>query len=146
MSLPEFLAIMNGDLQNEWTHLQFYLYHAAAVTGPHAATYRKFFADAAAGELTHVQQFTERLLGLNYKQPATSGKSFPIFTHPADILAHAALLETEVVNNYAARLEMLDTIAAAHPATAAYLKTFYEQQLADSYEDAEHMRRMVSEF
>lgn len=28
--IEEFTAVMNSDLRNEWTHLNFYLYHASA--------------------------------------------------------------------------------------------------------------------
>ena len=42
------------------------------------------------------------------------------------------------------RLAQLDDLAKAHPETAAYLKVFYEDLIQDSYEDCEHMRRLVA--
>jgi endonuclease III-like uncharacterized protein len=55
----------------------------------------------------------------------------------------AIKLEEEVVTNYTQRLTQLDELAVAHPEVAAYLKVFYEDQIQDSYEDCEHMHRLV---
>lgn len=143
MTLSQFLDIMNGDLVNEWTHLSFYLYHASAVTGLHAHEYKEFLTDAAKSELAHVQAFLDRLFGLNYAQPTQAGRPFAYMTDPENILSAAIRLEEEVVANYTQRLVQLDELAAAHPEVAAYLKVFYEDQLQDSYEDCEHMRRLL---
>ena len=142
--LADFLNTMLGDLQNEWTHLQFYLYHASAVTGLHAHEYKEFLTASAAGEMQHVQQFLDRLFGLGVKPLTTSGRQFPVFTEVEDILNYAILLETEVANNYAHRLTQLEELAAAHPTQAAYLTIFYEDQLKDSYEDCEKIRRIMA--
>lgn len=141
MTLEQFLEIMNEDLMREWTHLKFYLYHSSAVTGLHAEEFREWLTDAAKGEMTHVQQFLDRLFGLGYSQPAQSSNTFPLLVLPADILAYAAKLENEVVANYTERLKQLEELA--HPA-AAYLKVFYEDQLQDSFEDCERILRMLS--
>jgi len=145
MTLSEFVEKMNADLRNEWTHLQFYLYHAGAVTGLHAEEYREFLHEAAKGELEHVLQFTHRLFGLNYEMPTSDGNSFPKYTNISDILAHAIQLETAVADNYAKRINELDALAGAHPTVAAYLTIFYENQLEDSYEDCEKMRRIMGD-
>jgi bacterioferritin (cytochrome b1) len=145
MTLAEFVERMNADLRNEWTHLQFYLYHAGAVTGLHAEEYREFLHEAAKGELEHVLQFTHRLFGLNYEMPTSDGHSFPKYTNISDILAHAIQLETAVADNYAKRINELDALAGAHPTVAAYLTIFYENQLEDSYEDCEKMRRIMGD-
>lgn len=144
VTLQQFLILMEGDLQNEWTHLQFYLYHASAVTGLHAHEYKEFLTEAAAGELQHVQQFLDRLFGLNVKPITTSGIQFPIFTDVEGILKHAIFLEKEVADNYAYRLTQLEELAGAYPTQAAYLTIFYEDQLKDSYEDCEKMRRILA--
>ena len=143
MTLPQFLELMNGDLQNEWTHLQFYLYHASSVTGLHAHEYKEFLTESAQGELQHVQAFLDRLFGLNYAQPCQDAKPFIMASRVEDIIIGAIKLEEEVVQNYTRRLQQLDELAAAHPIQAAYLKVFYEDQLQDSYEDCEHLRRIL---
>jgi len=144
LTLPAFLELINNDLQNEWTHLKFYLYHSAAITGMHATEYREFFTDAAKGEMLHVQAFLDRLYGLNYPNPTQSSASFSTFSNAEDAITHAIELEMHVVENYTKRLQQLDQLSAAFPVTARYLTVFYEDQLKDSYEDAERMRRIMA--
>jgi bacterioferritin (cytochrome b1) len=142
-ALAEFVSLINEDLQNEWTHLQFYLYHASAVTGLHAEEYKEFLTDAAKGELNHVQQFLDCLHGLDFAQPCATGHSFATYTRIEDILIAAHRLEQQVVITYAARLQQLELLD--DPVTAAYLKVFYEDQLQDSYEDAQHIKRILAD-
>lgn len=144
VTLPAFLEFMNNDLQQEWTHLKFYLYHSAAVTGINAVSYRKFFEEAATGEMQHVQAFIDRLYGLNFANPSQSSASFSMFTNAEDAMTHAIELEMHVVENYTKRLQQLAQLAEAHPVTAKYLTIFYEEQLKDSYEDCERMRRIMA--
>lgn len=145
VTLPKFLELMNSDLQREWTHLQYYLYHASSITGLHAEEYKEFFTEAAKGEMEHVQQFLDRLFGFHMEQPQQSGASFPCYTKVEDAVAGAILMENEVVQNYTKRLAQLESLAAAHPTVAAYLTIFYEDQIKDSYEDCEKMRRLLGD-
>lgn len=145
MTLMQFVELMNGDLANEWTHLQFYLYHASSITGLHAAEYKEFFTEAAKGEMQHVQQFLDRLFGLGFSLPNSSGKQFPLCTNVTTALAEAVKLEEEVAANYVIRLKQLDEIGSAWAVQAAYLKVFYEDQLQDSYEDCEKLRRILAD-
>lgn len=140
MTLKEFVAQMHDDLRNEWTHLQFYLYHSSAVAGLHAAEFKEFLTDEARGEFEHVQNFLDRLFGLGETPNCTSGYAFPLFTNVPGILRHAIELETTVIKNYAERVAQLDQITSGEP-EVAYLKVFYEDQLQDSYEDREKMLR-----
>ena len=144
MKLIDFLALMNNDLKNEWTHLQFYLYHASTLSGPAQASYREFLTDAAKSEMQHVQSFLDQLLAAGYTEsPAIAGHNFPVFSNLVDILTHAVSLEETVVANYVERLSQLEVVAHEAPITARYLTIFYEDQLRDSYEDAARMRRML---
>jgi len=140
----DFLGLINEDLQNEWTHLQFYLYHASAVTGLHATEYKEFLTDAAKGELNHVQQFLDCLYGFDFVQPCAGGHPFKTYTRIEDILIEAHTLERQVVVNYAKRLKQLKLIEDADTAVA-YLEVFYENQLQDSYEDARHIQRILAD-
>lgn len=140
----DFLDLINEDLKNEWTHLQFYLYHASAVTGLHADEYKEFLTEAAKGELQHVQQFLDCLYGFEFLRPATSGHPFQTFTRVEDILIEAHTLERQVVVNYAKRLEQLKLVEDAATATA-YLEIFYEDHLQDSFEDARHIQRILAD-
>lgn len=142
-TLAEFVSLINEDLRNEWTHLQFYLYHASAVTGLHAEEYKEFLTDAAKGELNHVQQFLDCLHGFDWQGPAQSGHVFQTYTRIEDILIEAHTLERQVVVNYAKRLEQLKSLD--DKVAAAYLEIFYEDQLQDSYEDARHIQRILAD-
>ena len=140
MAHHEILKLLNEDLKNERMHLQFYLYHASAVIGLHAAEYREFLTDAAKGEMEHVQQFQDRIWGLG-GEPTLESNAFPTFTYAKHILAHAHKIEQLVVANYTDRMSQVQ--ACGEP-EANYLAIFYEDQLQDSYEDAERMRRILA--
>lgn len=145
MTLGNFLQLMNADLQNEWTHLQFYLYHASSVIGIHAAEYREFFSESAKGEMQHVQQFLDRLFGLHFNLPNSSGKQFSLCRNTESALVEALKLEEEVIKNYAVRLAQLDALMINNPVEATYLRIFYEDQLQDSYEDCERIRQILGD-
>lgn len=142
-TLAEFVTLINEDLQNEWTHLQFYLYHASAVTGLHAEEYKEFLTEAAKGELQHVQQFLDCLHGFNFVQPCAGGHPFFTSTRIEDILIEAHTLERQVVVTYAKRLEQLKSLD--DKVAAAYLEVFYEDHLQDSFEDARHIQRILAD-
>jgi bacterioferritin (cytochrome b1) len=141
--LSAFVQQMHDDLRNEWTHLQFYLYHASAASGLHAAEYKEFLTEAAKGETEHVQNFLDRLFGLGATPVVTGGKEFPLLTDVQDILNYAVQLETEVIDTYATRIKQLDDLPDANASAVAYLKVFYEDQLQDSYEDREKILRLL---
>lgn len=145
MSIGEFLQLMNSDLQNEWTHLQFYLYHASSIVGMHSAEYREFFTEAAKGEMQHVQQFLDRLFGLHFNLPNHTGTKFAICRNVESALVEAVRLEEEVVKNYTQRISQLDGLFLSNPVESAYLKIFYEDQLQDSYEDCERIRQILAD-
>lgn len=140
MTTEEFTKLMNEDLANEWTHLNFYLYHASAICGLHAHEYKEFFIDAAKGEMQHVQQFLDRLFGLDFKQPTFEGKAFPVFQKVDDALIYALTMERDVVKTYAERITQTETL---FDPVGKYLSVFYEDQMQDSYEDAEHILRLL---
>lgn len=140
MTVEDFVKLMNDDLRNEWTHLNFYLYHASAVSGLHAHEYKEFFTDAAKGEMQHVQQFLDRLFGLECKTPTAEGKVFPVFYKVADALTYALAIERDVVKIYAERIAQAETLPDP---VGKYLAVFYEDQMQDSYEDAEHIQRLL---
>lgn len=140
MTIEEFVVLMNHDLRNEWTHLNFYLYHASAVAGPHAHEYKEFFTDAAKGEMQHVQQFLDRLFGLNHPRPTYEGLAFPVTTKIENALTQALAMERDVVTTYAQRIEQTESLLDP---VGKYLSVFYEDQLQDSYEDAEHIQRLL---
>lgn len=143
MTLNTLIEALTEDLANEWQHLQFYVYHASAVQGLHAAEYREFLTEAAQGEMQHIQQFLDRMFGLRHPQPyRPPTKVFMPQTEPNAILRGAIELESNVIQNFTQRLAALEMFAG-DPVIAAYFKVFYEKQLEDSYEDREKMQRML---
>lgn len=146
MKLDQLVTLINADLDNEWTHLNFYLYHAGVVGGLHAEEYREFLLKAAAGEMEHVHQFMRRLVGLGLEYPSAIGHEFKKFTDPVDILDYAHTLESQVITNYVTRLARLaePELVNAEPEITRYLTVFYEDQLKDSYEDREWIARLLA--
>jgi bacterioferritin (cytochrome b1) len=142
MTRDELISLLNSDLRNERMHLNFYLYHASAVVGLHAHEYREFLIEAAKGELEHVLAFQDRILGLGgIVWPGAN--EFSRLERVEDVLSYAAAIEQEVVDNYTKRIAQLDHGRGALPA-AAYMQIFYEDQLQDSYEDGERIRRILA--
>lgn len=140
MTVEEFTHLMNEDLSNEWTHLNFYLYHASAISGLHAHEYKEFFTDAAKGEMQHVQQFLDRMFGLGYAAPTFEGQRFAVFQDVEAALRQALSMEQSVVKTYAKRIEQAENLPDP---IGKYLAVFYEDQLQDSYEDSEHILRIL---
>lgn len=140
MTLDELISLLNSDLRNERMHLGFYLYHASAVVGLHAHEYREFLVDAAKGELDHVLAFQDRIYGLG-GDVWPGANEFKRLERAEDILSYALAIEAEVVTNYTQRLAQLEQCTFPE---AAYLKVFYEDQLQDSYEDGEKIRRILA--
>ena len=146
-TVKDFVEFLNEDLAYEWAHLEFYLYHSAIVTGLHGLEVREFLTDAAKGELQHVQQFLDCILGLDpyyrpvYGATVVSRVNQAAVTSSGTVLHAAIRMEKAVVDRYAARLEQLaylnDDVASK------YLTVFYEDQLKDSYEDVKRMQRLL---
>jgi len=143
------IATLERDLQTEHSHLLFYTQQASLASGLYAAAYRAFFEKAAASELKHVMAFQDRLLGLVHEEKY--GLDQPIYARlrgmrtivdPGEALDFAIKLETDVARNYTHTIQELDTTSYADFPEATYLKSFYEEQLRDSYEDCERMRRL----
>ena len=144
MTVKDLIAALRADLTNEWQHLHFYLYHASAVQGLHAAEYREFLSEAADGERKHVAQFLDRLFGLGENVlPPPGNLMFPANTDVELILNAAIQLEREVITQFTQHLADLEDFDG-DPVIAAYFKVFYEDQLQDSYEDCEKMQRLLA--
>ena len=150
MTPDEIYARLNNDLSNEWAHMQFYLYHASAVTGLHAHEYKEFFLEQAASEMKHVQQFSDMLRGLGV-EPTTYITPFPKLTDVRDILRYARDMERDVVINYVERIaavehiadtvrEAIDTFAAAD---LKWVEIFLEKQIEDSRQDLDHINQLL---
>jgi bacterioferritin (cytochrome b1) len=146
MQLSEIVTLLNDDLKNEWKHMQFYLHHASAITGLHAHEYKEFLLEQAAGEMKHVQQFSDLLFGLGVV-PTTEINEFAKLTNAKSILESAAAMEEDVVKNYVKRIAQLSTLtfhSSAETADAKWIEIFLEEQIKDSREDLDHLMRILA--
>jgi bacterioferritin (cytochrome b1) len=144
MELSDVVALLNGDLKNEWKHFKFYLHHASAITGLHAHEYKEFLLEQAASEMKHVSQFSDMLVGLG-TVPTTDNAEFPFLTTARSILEYALDMEIEVVENYTKRIAQLDEVRNS-PETSAHKKwieIFLEKQIEDSRQDLDHIRQIL---
>lgn len=142
MNKSEMIDILNNDLKNEWKHLRFYLYHASAVTGPLTEEYKEMFLEEAAGEMKHVTQFSDLIIGLG----GTAGfesNSFPVFTDPFDIVTYALKMEEEVVSNYVLRMRDAESLGGVD---GQWIEIFMENQIQKSREDVDLYRQILKSF
>ena len=141
VTLPQIITLLEQDLRHEWKHMNFYLYHASAITGLHAEEYKEVFLKEAASEMQHITEFSDMLWGLGGK-PDVHAHDFPQFTDVRGALQYAYTMEQEVVRNYAERLNQLLDVTVEPEAT--WLTVFLEDQLAHSRADVDRFKRLLA--
>ena len=141
----QFANLMLEDLKNEKKHLLFYLTAASTVSGLHRKEYKELFLKEAAGEMSHVTEFQDALLGLGVdltKTDAVYSNSPYVTSYDVKYLLEYALdMEEEVVSNYAERisnhLELLDE------PDRRWMEIFYEKQIEKSREDVDNYKMIL---
>jgi len=139
MNKNEMIDILNSDLKNEWKHLRFYLYHASAVSGPFTEEYKEMFLKEAAGEMSHVTEFSDLINGLGGTATEESN-SFDKFTDPYEIISYALKMEEEVVANYVQRMKDADSLGGVD---GQWIEIFMENQIQKSRQDVDHYRQIL---
>lgn len=139
MLLQEMIELLNQDLMNEWKHLRFYLYHASAVEGLHREEYRELFLKEAAGEMQHVTEFSDVIIGLG-GVPTVQSNEFEKLFNIKEILLYALKMEQEVVENYVSRLKQAESLGGVD---GKYLEIFLENQVEKSRQDVDHFKLMI---
>lgn len=140
MTKEQMINLLNGDLQNEYMHLHFYLHSAAMVAGLHRAELKEFLLEEAAGEMKHVQEFADLIVGFG-ATPSCMPNPFPTdLICPLAILKHALMMEDQVVANYAERMDQARELGGVD---GKWLEAFLENQIIDSRKDADQIRKMV---
>lgn len=142
MNKEKMLELLNNDLKNEWKHLRFYLYHASAVTGLHTEEYKEMLLEEAAGEMTHVTQFSDLIIGLGGTATSDSN-NFPTFTNPKDIMAYALEMEKEVVLNYVQRMKDANDLKNDNLVDGQWIEIFLEGQIQKSREDVDKYQQII---
>lgn len=140
MTLADMIALLNSDLQNEWKHLRFYLYHASALTGLHAEEYKEVFLKEAASEMEHVTEFSDLIWGLGGEATRVSN-DFQVYTDVRAALQYALAMEEEVVRNYGERIEQAETLPNPD---GRWITIFLEDQINHSRRDVDRFRRLLA--
>lgn len=140
MTKEQMIELLNGDIRNEYMHLHFYLHSAMMVQGLHREELREFLLEEAAGEMKHVQQFGDLIVGLG-GLPENTPNIFPTeLTNPVDILTHALGMEDQVVANYVQRMDQATELGGVD---GRWIEIFLEDQIMQSRTDADHLRQIL---
>ena len=139
MNKQKMIELLNVDLKNEWKHMRFYLYHASAVIGLHKEEYKELLLKEATGEMKHITEFSDVIIGLGGKAIAESN-DFDKFEKIEDILKYALLMEEEVVNNYVTRIHDANALGGVD---GQWLEIFLEGQIQASREDIDSFRQII---
>ena len=130
--------LLNEDLKNEYKHMNFYLYHASAITGLHREEYRELLLKSAADEMSHITAFSDLIIGLG-GIPTSDSNPFNKFTSPTDIINYAIQIEAEVVDNYVKRIQDANNLGGTD---GRWLEIFLEKQIEDSRQDLDNFRQI----
>lgn len=140
MDLQDFVVLMAEDLCNEYKHMHFYLHSAIVVRGLHREELGEYFAEEAASEMKHVQEFGKMILGMG-GVPLTTVALFPTdLTDTVEILKYVVLMETEVVSNYHTRMQQAELLGTPE---GSVLHVFYENQILDSQLTVNNVKEML---
>lgn len=139
MDKTKILELLNEDLKNEWKHLRFYLYHASAVIGLHSEEYKELFLKEASGEMSHVTEFSDVILGLGGLATHESN-DFEKFERPESILQYALKMEEQVVENYVQRIKDAMELGGVD---GQWLEIFLEGQVQKSREDVDRYKQIL---
>jgi bacterioferritin (cytochrome b1) len=161
MTRKDMLDLMKADLKNEYTHMLFYLSHAAHLRGLHRIELREWLEDEADSEMGHVKAFSKLLTSFG-EIALVDHNYIPVLVSPEEIIDHAIALEQEVVSNYALRLKQVAAFieGGVEPTSrdlgngdhadefAAWTRAglFYEDQLMHSHEDLDELRQWRRNF
>jgi len=142
MNKQELIAKLNEDLSNEYTHMQFYLHSSIMVQGIIRDEISEWLVDHAKSEFDHIQQFGKMIVGLG-GVPTHIPKAFPNLTDPSEIMRYAHTLESEVVLNYAHRMEEIKESRELDLTDSKYVHLFLEDQLLDSRGDLDEIKQFL---
>jgi ferritin len=141
----KFANIMLGDLMNERKHMLFYLTAASTVSGLHREEYKEFFAKEASGEMSHVVEFQDCLLGLgvdlSLSEKTVSNNDYIVSYDLIELLKYALAMEEEVVSNYAKRIT--EDILLLDEPEKRWMEIFYEDQLENSRKDVDNYKMIL---
>ena len=142
MNKKELIFKLNADIVNEYTHMHFYLQSSFLVEGTYRHEVAEWLVEHATSEFQHVQEFAKVIVGLG-GTPATNHHDFPRLTDPHDIFLFAQGFESEVVMNYAHRMEEIASSKELDITDAKYVELFLEDQLLYSRGDLDEIAQFL---
>ena len=159
MTLENLVQLLNEDLKREYAHWHFYINAAIRVTGVHREEIQEFFQKEAAGEMQHIQEFGQLILGLG-GVPTTDVAYFitpglhnsltrdiTSDTQPEFLLNAALKMEMEVVECFVQRMEQAAELEESGipgaKVNGRYVQIFLEEQMLDSRHTVDHIKEML---
>jgi bacterioferritin (cytochrome b1) len=140
MTKQELIDLLNNDLKNEWKHHNFYLHNASTLTGLLSIEYKEFLLKQAAGEMHHVTQFSDMIIGLG-GVPTKVSNDFPTLSNLGEILNYAVDMEEEVLSNYVQRIQDAEKLGGVD---GYWVTIFLENQIQDSRQDRDEIIKFLS--
>lgn len=140
MTKQELIDLLNNDIRNEYMHMHFYLHSAIVIEGLHREELREFLLAEAAGEMVHVQEFGDMIIGLGGTPNCLPNKFPDNLTSPKDILGWALQMEEEVVANYTRRM---DQAAELGGVDGRFVEIFLEDQIMKSRKDVDNLKQLL---
>src|SRR5579859_5659777 len=140
MTKQQMIELLNGDIRNEYKHMNFYLHSACIIQGLHREELREYLLEEASREMKHVKEFADLIVGLG-GQPQCLPNEFPTnITDPLNILRYAFDMETEVVANYVERINQATELGGVD---GKWIEIFLKSQIQDSREDVDNLSQMI---
>lgn len=153
MTIEQLVVLLESDLSNEYAHWNFYMAAATSVRGLHREEIGEFFAEQAASEMKHIEQFRRLITGLKTRRGLTGEVKSTVapfksnITCPRELLQAALEMEDEVVSNYVLRHSQAEQLAASgsqeDSIDGTYVALFLEDQILDSRGDADNILEML---
>ena len=143
MTLQKMIALLNNDLSREYAHWAFYMQAAVMVEGLHRQELRELFLEEAEGEMKHIIEFADVIVGLGGK-PTTEHAEFRFdLTDPIALLKEAVKMEEEVVANYTQRQDDADALELSNKEDGRRISVFLDDQILDSRKAVDHMKKLI---
>lgn len=146
MKLDTLISKLREDMSREYAHWHFYMEAAMNVRGLHREELSEFFLEAAAGEMKHIKEFGNLLIGLGSPISGTVAPYVSGVTCPKALLKAALEMEEDVVKRYVARMDEacdLQDNGAIDKIHGRFIEIFLENQILDSRTDADNIREMI---
>jgi len=146
MKLDDLIFQLNQDLAREYAHWHYYMNAAVRVCGLHREEYQEFFQKEAAGEMQHILEFSQLILGLGGSPVTMPAYFMTPGSDPETLLLGAYSMEKEVVGQFVERMDQADQLeenGGNDKIDGRYVHLFLEDQMLDSRKTVDHLRELL---